>query len=53
MMNEAIIWQGENSTASERIEYNRISEVIKAGDGKSATKRVRVILQPKSGASNK
>ena len=53
MMQEAVIWQGENSTASERIEYNRISEVLKAGDGKSANKRVRVILQPKSGKSNK
>ena len=52
MMQEAIVWQGENSTASERIEYNRISEVLKAGDAESATKRVRVILQPKSGKSN-
>lgn len=50
MMQEAVIWQGKNSTASERIEYDRISEVLKAGDGKSST-RVRVILQPKSGAS--
>ena len=51
MLEEAVIWQGGNSTASERIEYDRISEVLKAGDGKSATKRVHVILQPKSGAS--
>ena len=48
MMEEAVIWQGGNSTASERIEYDRISEVLKAGDGKSTTKRVRVILQPKN-----
>lgn len=51
MLEEAVVWQGGNSTASERIEYDRISEVLKAGDGKSAAKRVRVILQPKSGAS--
>ena len=51
MMQEAVIWQGENSTASEKIVYDRISEVLKAGDGKPAT-RVRVVLQPKTGASN-
>lgn len=51
MMQEAVIWQGGNSTASERIEYDRISEVLKAGDGKSALKRITVILQPKNGAS--
>ena len=52
MMQEAVVWQGKNSTASERIEYDRISEVLKAGDGKSAKKRVRVILQPKSEQNN-
>ncbi len=52
MMQEAVIWQGGNSTASERIEYDRISEVLKAGDGQSANKRVRVILQPKEKAGH-
>ena len=52
MMQQAVIWQGKNSTASERIEYDRASEVLKAGDGKSASARVRVILQPKSGKKN-
>ncbi len=51
LMQEAVIWQGENSTASEKIEYDRISEVLKAGGGKSSGARVRVILQPKSGVS--
>ncbi len=51
MMQEAVIWQGENSTASEKIEYDRISEVLKAGDGESSTARVRVILQPKKGTN--
>lgn len=51
MMQKAVIWQGDNSTSSERIEYDRVSEVLKAGDGKSANKRVTVVLQPKNGAS--
>ncbi len=51
MMQEAVLWQGENSTASEKIVYDRISEVLKAGDGKPTT-RVRVVLQPKTGSKN-
>ncbi|WP_428355471.1 lipopolysaccharide transport periplasmic protein LptA [Methyloprofundus sp.] len=50
MIKDAVVWQGKNSTASERIEYDRISEVVKAGDSESADKRVHVILQPKNGA---
>ena len=50
MIEEAVVWQGKNSTASERIEYDRIAEVVKAGDSGSESKRVHVILQPKSGA---
>lgn len=49
MLKEAVVWQGKNSTASERIEYDRISEVVKAGDTGSADKRVHVILQPNNG----
>lgn len=48
MMQKAVIWQGGNSTASERIEYDRASEVVKAGQVGSSSKRVHVILQPKS-----
>lgn len=48
MIKEAVVWQGKNSTASERIEYDRISKVVKAGDTASDNKRVHVILQPKS-----
>jgi len=47
MKQKAVVWQGENSTKSERIEYDRMSEVLKAGDTTSASKRVHVILQPK------
>ncbi|MBE0469328.1 MAG: lipopolysaccharide transport periplasmic protein LptA [Methyloprofundus sp.] len=52
MMQKAVVWQGGNSTASERIEYDRVSEVVKAGQVGSSSKRVHVILQPKS-ESNK
>ncbi len=43
---KAIVWQGGNKTASEYIEYDRISEVIKAGDTTLSNKRVHVTLQP-------
>lgn len=46
MTEKARVWQGQNSTASERIEYDRMSEIIKAGDEKSINQRVHVILQP-------
>jgi len=51
MMREAVIFQGGNSTTSERIEYDRISEVLMAGDDNTADKRVHVILQPKGSSS--
>lgn len=47
MKEKAVVWQGKNSTKSERIEYDRTTEVLKAGDTASANKRVHVILQPK------
>ena len=45
---QAVIWQGDNSTASEYIEYDREQELIKAGDKVVTNKRVHVILQPSS-----
>ncbi len=48
LLESAVVWQGENSTKSERIEYDRLREVLKAGDTTSTHKRVHVILQPKS-----
>jgi len=53
LLKKAIVWQGENSTASDHIEYDRISEVIKAGDSQSSAKRVHVILKPNSETSKK
>jgi len=45
---QAVMWQGDNSTASEYIEYDRANELIKAGDVSVSNKRVHVILQPSS-----
>ncbi len=45
MTQQAQVWQGENSTASERIVYDRISEIIKAGDESLVNQRVHVILR--------
>jgi len=53
LLQKAEVWQGGNSTASEHIEYDRISGVIKAGDIKSSSKRVHVILKPKGEISKK
>jgi len=44
----AVLWQGGNKTVSEYIEYNRASEVMKAGGRNMVNKRVHVILQPSS-----
>lgn len=49
LINQAVVWQGQNSTASERIEYDRMSQVVKAGNSGSENQRVHVILQPNSG----
>lgn len=51
MTGKAVLWQGSNKTASEYIEYNLNSEVIKAGDTKLSDKRVHVTLQPSSEAN--
>ncbi|MDC9728628.1 MAG: lipopolysaccharide transport periplasmic protein LptA [Methyloprofundus sp.] len=48
MTGKAVLWQGANKTASEYIEYDLNSEVIKAGDGMASDKRVHVTLQPSS-----
>lgn len=51
MTGKAVLWQGGNKTASEYIEYDLDSEVIKAGDRKLSDKRVHVTLQPSSKAN--
>ncbi len=53
LLKKAVVWQGVNSTASDHIEYDRISEVIKAGDSQSSSKRVHVILKPTNETNEK
>lgn len=48
MLKEAKIWQGENSTASERIEYDSLNSIIQAGKKQSGSQRVKVILKPQN-----
>jgi lipopolysaccharide export system protein LptA len=48
MTGSAVLWRGGNKTASEFIEYDLESEIIKAGDSKLSDKRVHVTLQPNS-----
>lgn len=47
MIDDAIVWQGDNTYASERIEYDRVNAIVKAGQESSSGKRVRITLHPK------
>ncbi len=53
LIGDAVVWQGENKYASERIEYDQVNGTIKAGEAKSDTKRVKIILHPKKADSGK
>jgi lipopolysaccharide export system protein LptA len=46
MLKKAKLWQGKNSTSSERIEYDSLNAVIQAGKKSSSSQRVKVILMP-------
>ncbi|RLA23763.1 MAG: lipopolysaccharide transport periplasmic protein LptA [Gammaproteobacteria bacterium] len=46
MLKEAKLWQGENITTSERIEYDNLNAIVQAGKKTSGSHRVKVILQP-------
>ncbi len=48
LIDNAIVHQGQNEYASDRIEYDQINDVIKAGEASSDTKRVKIILHPKT-----
>lgn len=48
MIDDAVVWQGNNSYASELIEYDSKNAIVKAGEQTSDTKRVRVVLKPKA-----
>lgn len=44
---KAIVWQGDDTYASEIIEYDNKNSIVKAGETSTDNKRVRVVLQPK------
>ncbi len=47
LIGNAIVWQNGNKYTSDRIEYDQIKGIIKAGEPTSDTKRVKIILKPK------
>ena len=48
LIDDAIVWQGNATYSSEYIEYDIKSSLVKAGEKSSDSKRVHVILKPKS-----
>jgi lipopolysaccharide export system protein LptA len=48
LIKEAVVWQDGNTYASELIRYDSENAIVKAGEQASDSKRVRVILKPKS-----
>jgi len=53
LIDDAVVFHGTNKYTSDRIEYNQKTGVIKAGEAKSDTKRVKIILNPKKSGSAK
>lgn len=51
LIGDAVVWQGKNEYASDRIEYDQINDIVKAGEASSDTKRVKIILHPKTAES--
>lgn len=47
LIGDAVVWQNGNKYASDRIEYDQIKGIIKAGEPTSDTKRVKIILRPR------
>ena len=48
LINEATVWQGNGTYSSNYIEYDIKTSLVKAGEKSSDSKRVHVILKPKS-----
>lgn len=48
LLDHAIVWQGGDSTESDRIEYDSRRNLVKAGDLSSGKSRVHVKLLPKN-----
>jgi lipopolysaccharide export system protein LptA len=53
LIDEATVWQGTGTYSSKIIEYDSKNSIVKAGEKASDSKRVHVILQPKSKAQAK
>lgn len=51
LIGDAVVWQGKNEYASDRIEYDQVNDIVKAGEASSDTKRVKIILHPKTEGS--
>lgn len=51
LLDQAIVWQGGDSTESDRIEYDSKRNLVKAGDMTSGKSRVHVKLLPKNSPS--
>ncbi|MGH8548707.1 MAG: lipopolysaccharide transport periplasmic protein LptA [Methylococcales bacterium] len=47
MIEKAVVRQGKDTYASERIEYDKKNAIVKAGQASSNGKRVHIILHPK------
>jgi lipopolysaccharide export system protein LptA len=48
LLDKAVVWQGGNTYASDRIEYDRKNMLVKAGKPSSGSQRVHVTLNPKN-----
>ncbi|AGS39152.1 MAG: lipopolysaccharide export system protein LptA [Cycloclasticus pugetii] len=46
LLDDATLWQNGNTFASDRIEYDSKRSIVKAGDKKAGSKRVKVTLEP-------
>jgi len=45
-LDKATLWQNGNTFSSDRIEYDSKRSVVKAGDKKTNSTRVKVTLEP-------
>ncbi len=46
LLDNAVVWQGKNTTTSDRIEYDYKNAIVKASKKSANSKRVHVTLQP-------
>lgn len=53
LINQAVVWQGNATYASDLIEYDSKRSIVKAGEKTSDAKRVHVLLQPKQKSETK